>query len=133
MTFEKKTVTAKDAPKGRGPFPQALRCGPMVFLSGQGPLSPATNAPIKGTFAEQARQTLRNVQAVLAAADLGLHDIVKATIYLQESSRIEEFNEIYREIMPEPWPARTLICAGLRGIEVEIDVIAMDRTAAELS
>ena len=133
MSYEKTTITSKDAPKGRGPFPQAMRCGPMVFVSGQGPLSPATNVPITGTFAEQARQTLRNVQAVLAAADLGLQDIVKATIYLQDSSRIEEFNEIYRELMPEPWPARTLICAGLRGIEVEIDVIAVDRTAAELS
>jgi len=133
MTFEKKTIIAKDAPQGRGPFPQAMRCGPMVFVSGQGPLSPVTNAPITGTFAEQARQTIRNVQAVLAAADLGLHDIVKATIYLQDSSRIEEFNNIYREIMPEPWPARTLVCAGLRGIDVEIDVIAIDRTAAAMS
>jgi 2-iminobutanoate/2-iminopropanoate deaminase len=126
MTFEKRIIESSDAPKGRGPFPQALRCGPMVFVSGQGPLSPSTNAPIGGNFAEQAAQTLRNVEAVLAASGLGLQHIVKATIYLQDLSRVEEFNEIYRTMMPEPWPARTLVSAGLRGIDVEIDVIAFD-------
>ncbi len=126
MTFEKKPIASNEAPKGRGPFPQALRCGPMIFVSGQGPLSPTTNTPIGGTLAEQTRQTLRNVEAVLSAAGLGLQHIVKATIYLQDLSRVEEFNEIYREIMPEPWPARTLVSAGLRGIDVEIDVIAID-------
>ncbi len=133
MNFEKKTITADDAPKGRGPFPQAMRCGPMVFVSGQGPLSPVTNAPIGGSFADQTRQTLQNIATVLGAAGLGLQDIAKATIYLQDLNHIEEFNKIYREIMPEPWPARTLVCAGLRGIDVEIDVIAVDLTAAEIS
>ncbi len=133
MTFEKKVIASEDAPKGRGPFPQALRCGPMVFVSGQGPLSAATNAPIGGTFAEQAMQTLRNVEAVLAAAGLGMQHIVKATIYLQDLGRVEEFNDVYRKVMPEPWPARTLVAAGLRGIDVEIDVIAIDPEARGLS
>lgn len=126
MTLMKKTILTKDAPKGRGPFPQAIRCGSMVFVSGQGPLSPETNTPINGTFVEQVKLTLQNVDAVLAAAGLGLEHIVKATIYLQDLGRIEEFNEVYRRIVPEPWPARTLVSAGLRGIEVEIDVIAVD-------
>lgn len=132
MTFKKKLIVSSEAPKGRGPFPQAVRCGPMVFVSGQGPLSPATSVPIGGTLAEQTRQTLRNVEAVLSADGLGLEHIVKATIYLQDLSRVEEFNEIYRAIMPEPWPARTLVSAGLRGIDVEIDVIAMDPGAKDL-
>lgn len=130
MNFEKKIVTSRDAPKGRGPFPQALRCGPMVFVSGQGPLLPKTNAPIIGTFADQAALTLENVKAVLAATGLGLQHIVKTTVYLSDLSRIEEFNDIYRRMMPEPWPARTLVSAGLRGIDVEIDVIAIDPGAA---
>jgi 2-iminobutanoate/2-iminopropanoate deaminase len=132
MTFEKTIIKSSDAPKGRGPFPQALRCGPMVFVSGQGPLSPSTNAPIGGSFAEQATQTLRNVEAVLVASGLGLQHIVKATVYLQDLSCVEEFNEIYRKFVPEPWPARTLVSAGLRGIDVEMDVIAFDPDAEGL-
>ncbi len=130
MTLEKKTITAKDAPKGRGPFPQALRCGPMVFVSGQGPLSAKSNSPILGTFAEQAALTLDNVAAVLTAAGLGLQHVTKATVYLSDLSFVEEFNEIYRRKMPEPWPARTLVSVGLRGIDIEIDVIAIDPNAA---
>jgi len=128
--MEKKTLASRDAPKGRGPFPQAMRCGAMVFVSGQGPLSPKTNTPIIGTFADQVTLTIQNIKAVLAAADLGLEHIVKATIYLSDLSYVEEFNDIYRRMMPEPWPARTLVSAGLRGIDVEIDVIAMDPRAA---
>jgi 2-iminobutanoate/2-iminopropanoate deaminase len=129
MTSVKTSIQTKDAPKGRGPFPQAIRCGSMVFVSGQGPLSPETSTPVGGTLTEQATLTLQNIRAVLAAAGLGLEHVVKATIYLQDLGRVEEFNEVYREIMPEPWPARTLVSAGLRGIDVEIDVIAIDPEA----
>lgn len=132
MIFEKKSVISKDAPKGRGPFSQAVRCGPMVFVSGQGPISLKTNAPIIGTFSDQATLTLENIKAVLAAADLGLQHVVKVTVYLSDLNRVEEFNEIYQKMMPEPWPARTLVAAGLRGIDVEIDVIAIDPSATSL-
>lgn len=122
----KKTITAPDAPSGRGPFPQAVRMGSLIFLSGQGPLDPATNAPISGSFAEQVQQTFLNVRAILAAVGLGLEHIVKLTVYMSDLARIAEFNELYKALMPQPWPARTLVQAGLREIDVEIDVIAVD-------
>jgi len=124
MTELKQTITAPDAPTGRGPFPQAVRAGPLVFLSGQGPLDPVTNEPICGSFAEQVRQTFHNVGAILAAAGLDLGDIVKLTVYLSDLSQVQEFNELYIAHMAEPLPARTLVQAGLRGIDVEMDVIA---------
>jgi 2-iminobutanoate/2-iminopropanoate deaminase len=126
MTELKQTITAPDAPSGRGPFPQAVRTGSVVFLSGQGPLDPETNAPISGSFAEQVQQTFLNVKVVLAAAGLGLEHIIKVTVYLSDLARIPEFNELYKSHMPQPWPARTLVQAGLRQIDVEIDVIAAD-------
>lgn len=126
MTFHKNIIVAENAPKGRGPFPQAVRSGAMVFVSGQGPLSAETNAPVAGDFAGQVLRTLDNVAAILAATGLDLRHIVKMTVYLSDLARVEEFNEIYRKRMPEPWPARTLVAAGLRGIDVEIDAIAID-------
>lgn len=122
----KQTITAPGAPSGRGPFPQAVRTGSLIFLSGQGPLDPATNEPISGSFAEQVRQTFLNVRVILAAADLGLEHIVKLTVYLSDLARIPEFNELYTAHMPQPWPARTLVQVGLRQIDVEMDVIAVD-------
>jgi 2-iminobutanoate/2-iminopropanoate deaminase len=126
MTYSKKHIAVQDAPTGRGPYPQAVRCGPWVFVSGQGPLSTVTNAPIEGSFAEQVHLTLDNVAAILAGARLGLEHIAKVTVYLSDLAMVEEFNAIYVTRMPEPRPARTLVMAGLRGIDVELDVIALD-------
>jgi 2-iminobutanoate/2-iminopropanoate deaminase len=122
----KSHIQTPAAPAGRGPFPQALAAGPFVFVSGQGPLLPQSNQPARGEFALQVRQTLGNVEAILAAANLGLEHIVKVTVYLTDLANVPAFNEIYERLIPEPRPARTLVQAGLRGIDVEVDVIAMD-------
>lgn len=126
MSAFKKAVVAEDAPRGRGPYPQALRVGPLVFVSGQGPLDPKENRPKGGTFAEQVHLTLQNVRGILAGAGLSLEHVVKITVYLSDLSRVEEFNTIYSAEIPEPRPARTLVQAGLRNIDVELDVIAAD-------
>lgn len=126
MSAFKEPVVAPDAPRGRGPYPQALRVGPLVFVSGQGPLDPKENRPKGGSFAEQVQLTLKNIKAILAGAGLSLEHLVKVTVYLSDVSRVEEFNAIYSAEIPEPRPARTLVQAGLRKIDVEMDVIAVD-------
>jgi 2-iminobutanoate/2-iminopropanoate deaminase len=122
----KRTVHTPLAPSGRGPFPQAVVIGSLVFLSGQGPLSAETNEPIPGAFEAQVHQTFANVQAILRAAGLGLDHVAKVTVYLTDIANVPAFNRIYEEVMPAPLPARTLVQAGLRGIDVEIDVIAIN-------
>lgn len=122
----KQTVSTSLAPAGRGPFPQAVVVGPFVFVSGQGPLSPDTNQPIQAGFAAQVEQTFANAGAILHAAGLGLEHVAKITVYLSDLANIPEFNRIYERLVPAPLPARTLVQAGLRGIDVEIDVIAVD-------
>ncbi len=121
----KRTIRTPLAPIGRGPFPQAVGVGELVFLSGQGPLSAATNHPIAEGFEQQVRQTFANVQAILQADGLGLDHIVKITVYLSDVDKVPTFNQIYESLMPAPLPARTLVQAGLRGIDVEVDVIAI--------
>lgn len=128
QTYPREPVIAQDAPKGRGPFPQALKAGPFVFLSGWGPLDKETNAPIQGDFEQQVRQTLDNISAVSDASGLGLSKAVKIVVYLTDLANIPQFNEIYKEYFPDEncRPARTLVQAGLRGIDVEIDVVLME-------
>jgi 2-iminobutanoate/2-iminopropanoate deaminase len=128
MSAFKEYIRAPQAAAGRGPYPQALRVGPLVFVSGQGPLDPLENRPKGGSFAEQVQVTFHNLRAILAAAGLSLADVVKVTVYLSDLARVPEFNALYEAEMPEPRPARTLVQAGLRNIEVEVDVIAADRT-----
>jgi 2-iminobutanoate/2-iminopropanoate deaminase len=128
----KHTLATADAPAGRGPFPQAVQVGPLVFLSGQGPLSPQTNQPIAGGFAEQVQQTFANVKAILRSAGLGLDHVVKVTVYLTDIGRVPDFNALYENLMPQPHPARTLVQVNLRGIDVEMDVIAVHPVIASL-
>lgn len=121
MNFEKKTIQAPDAPKGRGPFPQAVQYNGMLFVSGQGPLDPSTSTPVTGTFESEAHLTIQNIEKIVRAAGGELKDALKLTIYLTDLANIPKFNEIYIQYFSEPYPARTLVQAGLRGIQVEID------------
>lgn len=130
----KETVFSPSAPTGRGPFPQAVRFGGQLFVSGQGPLDPVRNEPDTGSFAHEVHLTLRNLAKIAAAAGCALGDAVKLTIYLSDISKVPEFNEIYRQYFDEPRPARTLIQVGLRGIQVEIDgIFACPSETAEAS
>jgi 2-iminobutanoate/2-iminopropanoate deaminase len=130
MNDFRSVIFADKAPRGRGPFPQALRVGQLVFVSGQGPLDPVVNTPISGTFSEQVDRTFDNLKTILAAAGLGFSDIAKITVYLSDLRYVPEFNAIYQSHIPAPFPARTLVQAGLRGIDVELDVIAIDSRQA---
>ena len=130
MNELRSVVVTEKAPKGRGPFPQALSVGQFVFVSGQGPLDPVTSVPITGTFSDQVSRTFDNIEAILAAAGIGLSDLAKVTVYLSDLGRVPEFNALYEARVPAPFPARTLVQAGLRGIDVELDVIAVRSGAA---
>lgn len=120
----KQSVMSSLAPAGRGPYPQAVQVGPLLFLSGQGPISRETNRPIEGSFTAQVRETFANLENILRAAGLSLAHVVKVTVYLTDIARVPEFNQLYEELMPKPYPARTLVQVGLRGIDVEMDMIA---------
>lgn len=63
---------------------------------------------------------------------LTLTDVVKITVYLSDLDRVHEFNQLYVEYFEEHRPARTLVQVGLRNIEIELDIIAMDMQDATL-
>lgn len=126
----KEAVFAPDAPRGRGPFPHAVRFNDQLFVSGQGPLDPSRNEPDVGTFAHEAHLVIRNLARVAEAAGCSLSDAVKLTVYLADINKVPEFNEIYVQYFEEPFPARTLVEVRLRGIQVEIDGIFACRAVA---
>jgi 2-iminobutanoate/2-iminopropanoate deaminase len=114
-------VYTPKAPKGRGPFPQAIRFGDLLFVSGMGPIDPESNEPDIGSFEHEAHLTLKNLAEVAQAAGCSMAKALKLTIYLADLANIPAFNEVYRQYFHDYLPARTLVQAGLRGIQVEID------------
>ena len=116
-----------DVPKPVGAYSPAVRAGDLVFVSGQVPRDPRTGALSGEDIDSQVRQTLRNVEGALAAAGASLDDVVSTTVYLANVDDWGKFNDIYKEIFRPPYPTRTAIGANLRGILVEISVVAYVR------
>ena len=120
----RKPIMVDGAVKPAGQYSHAIIANGFVYVSGQGPADPVTNIVPDG-FADQARQTLRNVQTILQGAGASLTDVVKVNTYLSDVTRFGEYNEIYREFFPENPPARTTVGGQLVGIQVEIDCVAI--------
>jgi 2-iminobutanoate/2-iminopropanoate deaminase len=119
----KQIVSAEGAPKPAGPYSHAVVADGLVFISGQGPVNPETGT-MPDAFADQVRQTLRNVQVILEAAGSSLDDVVKVNAYVTDLTRFQEFNEVYGEFFQHDPPARTTVGASLLGFLVEVDCIA---------
>jgi 2-iminobutanoate/2-iminopropanoate deaminase len=119
----KTTVMAEKGPKPAGPYSHAVVANGFVFISGQGPVDPETGA-MPDAFADQVRQTLRNVQTILEAAGTSLDNVVKVNAYVTDLTRFQEFNEVYEEFFQQDPPARTTVGASLLGFLVEVDCVA---------
>ncbi len=122
----REVVTTAAAPAAIGPYSQAVRVGNLLFVSGQIPLDPSTGQLVPGDIREQTRQVLRNLSAILGAADSGLGRVAKTTVYLRDLGEFAAMNEVYAEFFGEQPPARaTVEVARLpRDCRVEIDLIA---------
>lgn len=112
-----------DVPPPAGPYTPVVRAGDFLFVSGQVPRD-RSGALVGATIEEQARQTLSNVRDALAAAGATLEDVVAVTVYLADENDWGRFNEVYKTFFSPPFPSRTAIGAGLRGILVEVTVTA---------
>jgi 2-iminobutanoate/2-iminopropanoate deaminase len=120
-------VSTADAPGAIGPYSQAIKAGGMVFCSGQIPIDPATGQFVSDDVAEQTKQVLQNLEAVLKAAGCSFASVVKTTVFLADMGDFAAMNEVYSEIFNENKPARaTVQAAGLpRDAKVEIECIAV--------
>ncbi len=120
-------IVTDAAPRAIGPYSQAIAAGDLVFLSGQIGLAPDTGLLVEGSVADETRRVLENLRAVLAAAGLGLGDVVRTTVYVIDLGDFAVVNQTYAEFFAEPFPARaTVQVAALpRGARVEIDAVAL--------
>jgi 2-iminobutanoate/2-iminopropanoate deaminase len=123
----KETVSTENAPGAIGPYSQAIKAGGMIFCSGQIPIDIATGEFVAGGVAEQTRQVLVNLEAVLKAAGSGLDEVVKTTVFLADMNDFAAMNEVYGEYFSENKPARATVQAARlpRDARVEIDCIAL--------
>jgi 2-iminobutanoate/2-iminopropanoate deaminase len=124
--MKREVIATKKAPGAVGPYSQAIRVGDFVFTAGQLGFDPATGKLVEGGIEEQTRQVLRNITAVLEAADSSLDKVVKTTVFIEDMRDFKAMNEVYSEFFPGEPPARSTVEVGLAlGALVEIDAVAV--------
>jgi reactive intermediate/imine deaminase len=108
------------------PASEAVAYAGVLYLSGQIGNRPGTLELVPGGIRAEARQALQNVRRVLAANGLGEADLLKCTVMLADIGEWPAFNEVWRDVLRPPYPARSaLATSGLAlGARVEIDAIA---------
>ena len=122
-----KPIQTPKAPAAIGPYSQAIDSGTgLVFLSGQLPIDPATGVFPDGGVQEQTRQSILNAKAILEEAGLGLHHVVKTTVFLADMGDFAAMNEVYAAFFTAPFPARSAVAVKTlpKGALVEIECIA---------
>ena len=119
----RKTAMVEDAVKPAGHYSHAVISNGLVFVSGQGPVDPETG-DMSSSFAEQVRQTMRNLDIILRGVGTELKHAVKINAYLSDLANFAEFNRVYSEFFPGEPPARTTVGCQLLDIMVEIDCVA---------
>jgi 2-iminobutanoate/2-iminopropanoate deaminase len=119
-------IVTETGPKPVGPYSQAIVEGDFVFVSGQGPINPATGKLELGDARSETKRVFENLRAILQAAGSSLDQVVKCNVYLRDINDFAAMNEVYATYFTAPFPARTTIQAGALpgGIAVEIECIA---------
>ena len=125
--MEKKVIHTANAPQAIGPYSQAIQAGNMLFLSGQIAINPQLGELEMHDIASETHRVMKNIVAVLEAADYALSNVVKTTIFLSNMSHFQEVNTVYASYFNDSFPAReTVAVAGLpKNVNVEISMIAV--------
>ena len=92
----KETIHTDNAPSAIGAYSQAVVAGEYLFTAGQIGLDPATGALVGDDVVTQTEQVLKNLSAILEAADISFNDAIKATIYLADMADFPLVNDIYK-------------------------------------
>ena len=119
-------VSTDKAPAAIGPYSQAVKCGNMVFTSGQIAIDPTVGDIVAKDVQGQAEQVMKNLCEVLRAAGSSPELVIKTTCFLTNMADFAAFNEIYGKYFTEK-PARSCVAAAAlpKGALVEVEAIAL--------
>ena len=123
----KKIIQTKNAPAPLGPYNQAILSNETLYISGQIAINPKTNTLDLGTIEEETTLVMKNLQAILEAADMTFENVVKSSIFITDMNNFSRINEIYGSYFNEVTaPARETVEVSKlpKKVNVEISMIA---------
>ena len=118
-------IYTKNAPDAIGPYSQAVKCGNMLFTSGQIAINPTSSQVEANDIVGQTEQVCKNISAVLEAAGTSFDKVVKTTCFLADMADFGAFNEVYAKYFVSK-PARSCVAVKTlpKNVLVEVEVIA---------
>jgi 2-iminobutanoate/2-iminopropanoate deaminase len=123
----KYAIQSKRGAPPKGAYSQGWRAGDFIFVTGTGPIDPATGNLVGDTIEQQTEQTIDNISAILEADGASLVDVVKVTVHLSDTGLFARYNAIYARRFSPPYPVRTTVGSDLGqtpGMLIEVDCIA---------
>lgn len=122
----KEIIFTDKAPKPIGAYSQAVKCGNLLFLSGQLPIVPETGHLSTEGIHKETRLIFENMEAVLKAAGSSIDEVVKMTIFMTNLEDFKFVNEVMEEKFGKDLPARSTVqvAALPKGANIEIEAIA---------
>ncbi|MCH2203680.1 MAG: Rid family hydrolase [Fuerstiella sp.] len=123
----KQVIRPTGADTSNLPFSPGILAGDTLYLSGHVGINPESGKLVEGDIGDHVVQTLKNIQAVLKAADMDLSHVISAYLYMKN---VEDFaavsNAYLTMITEEPRPARLPMSVAKLPLDspVEITMIA---------
>jgi 2-iminobutanoate/2-iminopropanoate deaminase len=112
-------------PTPKGHYSPGISHNGLVYVSGQLPMDLVTREPFAGGIEEQTELALRNVEAVLHAADSDLEHVLQMTIYVSDIELWGKVNEAYARVMGGHRPARAIVPVKDLHFDTKIEIQAI--------
>jgi len=125
--MSKEVIYSTAAPEPIGPYSQAILSGNTLYVSGQIPIDTITGKVISGDITLETEQVMKNIKAVLEAANMNFSHVVKCSIFLNDMNNFPKVNEAYGKHFSSNPPARETVEVSKlpKDVNVEISCIAI--------
>ena len=123
----KKIINTTNAPNAIGPYSQAILSGNTLYCSGQIAINPITGNLVIDNITEETNQVIKNILAVLKAAEMNFDNVVKCSIFMKDINDYAAINKVYAKIFSNNPPAREAVQVSFlpKSVNLEISVIAV--------
>lgn len=118
----KKAIDIPNAPPPVGSYSQAILNNGTLYISGQIPMDPVTKKVELLSIEKATHQVLKNIEALLKAAQMTSDDVVKCSIFLKNMNDFEIVNSIYSDFFQGIFPARETVQVAKLPLDVAIEI-----------
>jgi len=126
--MERKIIFTPNAPEPIGPYSQGILANNTLFVSGQICIDPKTGKLVEDNITSETEQVMKNIWAILNAANMDFSNVVKCTIFLKSMDDFNIVNAAFSKYFDSDPPARETVEVKKlpKNVNLEISCIAIE-------